>query len=73
MSRRYACTGLRRISSDTREGRPLCDCATTGRGTGLYAWIGCSKCRGTGGRYPEGATDVRPRLGPEASASLAGG
>ena len=73
MTRRYTRPGLRRISSDTREGRPLCTCATTGRGASLYAWIGCSMCRGTGGAYAEGVTDFCPRLGPEASASLAGG
>lgn len=68
MSRPYALGGLRRISPATRQGRPLCPNALP-YGRGLYCYIGCALCSGTGG---VGAPPNAP-VGPEAVGSLAGG
>ena len=47
MSHAYAIPGLRRVTTESRAGRPLCSCAQGT--TRLYAWTGCPQCRGTGG------------------------
>lgn len=68
MARTYALGGLRRVSRTTRQGRPLCSCATP-VGARLYSYIGCPKCHGTGG---DGAP-TNAAVGPEATSSLTGG
>jgi hypothetical protein len=60
--RAYPIHGQRRISADTRQGRPLCACAQVGAGSKLYAWVGCTDCHGTGGAGASPATHRPSRV-----------